>query len=918
MSHAFTYLRTQTARSIHIIPLARPRPHRVKDCPGMSDEKHDIHTAPTVVNPPKLGGAPENAPPDDIENADPAAIAGIRIGNYTLIRIIGSGGMGTVFEARQESPRRVVALKIMKSALGSRTAQRRFEYEAQLLARLRHPGIAQIYEAGTHTDPPTSPGASPHPTPYYVMEYIPDARNLAEFCRARGLTVRERLELFARVCDAVHHGHTKGVIHRDLKPANILVDSAGEPKVIDFGVARSADREDQSATLRTEAGVLVGTVQYMSPEQVAADPEAVDTRSDVYALGVILYELLSGRLPYDVSQAPIHEAARLIREQPATRLSTWRAQADGPRSRDGSRIADVRGDVETIVMKALEKGPERRYQSAADLAADLRRYLNNEPIAARPPSMTYQLRVMVRKHKVVASALGIVTIALIAAVVVSTYFAIGENRERAAAIAARDQAKAERDRALRVTEFLKQMLATADPTNAQGKEPTVRELLDIASGSLPEAFKEDPIPAAGVRITLGQTYYRLGDLNKALAEFQSAYDTWLPTLGADDPDSLNALALIGAMQMLQGKTDIAEKNLRTALERQTKTVGPEHPDTLSTMTNLAMALQDQGRLDDSEKLQRESLALKQKVHGPVHDETIATLNSLADLLLSQGKVSEALKLSEETDRAAEKAFGPKHPSTLMAQALHASALHNASRYTEENALLTRVYDLRIEVLGKAHPDTITTLDALGLNEQSLKQFDKAEARFREAAERSRDVHGADHKHTLTYFGHLAHLLTEKSTTLENPARTAALDEAEALFVRVIEAFRRIDGPMAISTLSAVNNSAIFLENRGKFADAEPRYREVIAGFEVTLPPDHWLHSAARKNLADCLVDLQRYDDAEQLLKDAYAESSRILGADHQRTRGCATSLERLYTRTGKPEETAKWAPLAKQAETPKP
>ncbi len=310
-----------------------------------------------------------------------------RIGQYRLKRVIAAGGMGVVYEAMQDHPRRPVAVKIMKHGVTSRSALRRFEYESQILARLRHPGIVQVYESGVCE-------SSGEPTPYFVMAYIPNARTITDYADERGLDMRARLQLFVQVCEAVHHGHTRGVIHRDLKPSNILVDSGGQVRVIDFGVARATDSDLAVATLQTDVGQLVGTLQYMSPEQCDADPHDLDTRSDIYTLGVVLYELLAGVTPYDVGGSPIYEATRIIRQDPPTRLSMINRHFGG--------------DVETIVMKAMEKDREQRYSSASNLALDIKRYLNDEPITAQPPSMIYHLRLFTRRYRRTVMAASIV------------------------------------------------------------------------------------------------------------------------------------------------------------------------------------------------------------------------------------------------------------------------------------------------------------------------------------------------------------------------------------------------------------------------------------------------------------------------------------------------------------------------------
>ena len=334
-------------------------------------------------------------------SADPNV--GRRIGGFHIKSVIGSGGMGTVYLATQDEPRRDVALKLMKHGIASRSALRRFKFEAQLLARLRHPGIAQIYESGTHDD--GSGGV-----PYFAIEYIPGALPLTTYAKEKKLDIGERLDLFTEVCDAVAHGHQKGIIHRDLKPDNILVDSRGRPRIIDFGVARATDSDLAVTTLQTDLHQIIGTLQYMSPEQCGNDALDIDTSSDVYALGVVLYELLCDQLPYDISSSLLPAAVQIIRTQTPVRPSTVNRA--------------VKGDVQTIVLKALDKERDRRYRTAAELGDDVRRYLDNEPIVARSPSVLYQVRLFARRNKTVFAAMAVTGLVLVSAAAVSTTFAI--------------------------------------------------------------------------------------------------------------------------------------------------------------------------------------------------------------------------------------------------------------------------------------------------------------------------------------------------------------------------------------------------------------------------------------------------------------------------------------------------------------
>lgn len=349
---------------------------------------------------------------------------GRRVGRYLIKEVIAAGGMGTVYLAEQENPRRDVAVKVMHGGLASRAAARRFEYESEILGRLRHPGIAQVYEAGTHID-----GDGPHrSTPYFAMEYVPEAHSITNYADAQHLDTRGRLQLFLQVCDAMQYGHQKGVIHRDLKPANILADAGGRVKIIDLGVARTTDSDIAVTTMRTDVGQLIGTVQYMSPEQCEADPAEIDTRSDVYAMGVVLYELICEKLPYRVSRTSIVESIRMVREELPARPSAVRH--------------GLSPNLEAILLKALEKRREARYQSAAELAQDIKNYLAGEPVSARPPTMWGNVaRYIVRRPK---TATMLVCLLIVAATFVATELAIWwYNHEPFEMVWDKDKAKAQ-------------------------------------------------------------------------------------------------------------------------------------------------------------------------------------------------------------------------------------------------------------------------------------------------------------------------------------------------------------------------------------------------------------------------------------------------------------------------------------------
>lgn len=352
-------------------------------------------------------------------------LIGARLAGFTIQRLLARGGMGTVYLAEQERPHRQVALKVLHTGLWSRSAAKRFEFESQVLAHLSHPHIAQVYEAGTARLEPAAGGGQVREVPYFAMEYVPEARTLTQYAAEHQLGLEERLKQFLQVCDAVHHGHQKGIIHRDLKPANLLVDAEGRAKVIDFGVARAVDGDVARTTMHTEAGHLVGTLAYMSPEQCEADPHAIDVRSDLYSLGVVLYELLCGRLPYDVSKTSVYAATRVIREAAPARPSVVTGGDSG--------CPAVRGDLETILLKALEKDRADRYQSAEALARDLRHYLAGELIEAQAPTVTRVVLRFVRRYRSLCIAMAGLFTVLIAGVAIGSFLAVSASRAKAAA-----------------------------------------------------------------------------------------------------------------------------------------------------------------------------------------------------------------------------------------------------------------------------------------------------------------------------------------------------------------------------------------------------------------------------------------------------------------------------------------------------
>jgi tetratricopeptide (TPR) repeat protein/predicted Ser/Thr protein kinase len=784
----------------------------------------------------------------EAEAARASSTAGLpgQIGGYEVVARIGEGGMGVVYEAEQKSPRRRVAVKVIRSGLVTEAALRRFRVESEVLAWLEHPGIAQVFEAGTAL-------LDGVPLPFFAMELV-RGRPLVDYAKEQKLDDRQRIELIVKVCDAVEHAHRKGVVHRDLKPGNILVNETGQPKILDFGLARIADSRRSESTPATEAGQLLGTLLYMSPEQLEGDPSKVDTRSDVYAIGVMLFELLGGRLPHDVERLSFPQAIQRLASAEPTRLASI-----DPR---------FRGDVDAIACKALERERERRYQSATDLSLDLRRHLDDEPVSARHQTTFYQLKKFAKRNKALVGGVSAALIAIVVGSAVAIEQMLVANRERDKAVAANTLANARLEEARSMTRFLRDVISSVDPER-DGRDARVLDVIDRTAPRIDVDLAGKTAAQAGLHDAMGMAYYSLGQYAKADEQLQKSLGLWGEAPRAEPQELGDVHHNLALLRMKQGNYDAARSEILEALSLERQGGREKSPSIASSLMVLAQVDWLAGRLDSSESVCRQGLAMRRELYGGDHPDIVTAIDALAETLKYRGKSDEAKKLMEEGLEMGRRIWRTPHFGLVGILQASGTLLRELGDIPEARKRLEEALEVSRKILGVDHPDLAHPLSALAELLMDVRELDGAEKLLDEALEISRKAHGNESREVsnlLTGLGYLAYRRSDIAT-FERLAR-------EALDMR-----RRLLGERDRLVAQSLYDVGICLEWNHHTAEAISHFQQAIEIFRESV-------SKANPEVANCLhtlgaVLLRNGDAAAGIphLREALAMERELTGPE---------------------------------------
>src|SRR5882672_2204469 len=852
----------------------------------------------------EIGDFLQESPDEAVSQARIAATADEkpleRIGRYKLLQQIGEGGCGVVFMAEQEEPvRRRVAVKVVKPGMDTKSVIARFEAERQALALMDHPSIAKVFDGG----------ATESGRPYFVMELVRGVK-ITEYCDEHLLTTEERLKLFIQVCAAIQHAHQKGIIHRDIKPSNILVTitSEGEPLpvVIDFGIAKpTTNQRLTDKTLFTAFDMFIGTPAYISPEQAALTNTDVDTRTDIYSLGVLLYELLTGLKPFDTTELlkqGIDEIRRVIREQepvrPSTRLSKLNTvdlttAAQRRRSEPPKLIRAISGDLDWIVMKALEKDRARRYETASGLALDVKRFLDHEAVLARPPSKLYRFRKSVQRNKFLFFGIGAIAMFLIVSLIVVSAALAKERQTRREAEADKRIANAEAIKSKQVTQFLEGMLGGVGPDIALGRDTAIlREILAQAATRVGKELTNQPALEAELRGVIGTLYQRIGEFHRAEEMQRVALAIRRKHFGPGSPEVATSLNDLGLALIACGKLSEAAEAHREALEIRRRRFGNENTDVAVSQNNLAHVFTQTGRPAEAEALAREALATRQKLLGNETLEVADSLRNLVIILGERGKWAESEATARQVLSMRRRLLGPEH--TWVASALNdlAWAAGGNGKQQEAEALEREALEMRQKLLSPEHPDLANSLYVVGDRMRQRGNLTNAYPLLSRALSIQRKVHGEDSPATLYTLRSLG-LLYEAENKWS---------EAETVLREALAAWRKRAGNDDPQTLYALGNLGESLEGQRKWADAETVYREALALWRQRRGDDDPQTLYTMHKLGVGLEAAGKLPEAEAVFRELLAAWRKRAGNDYPETLYAMRNLARTLEAQGKRSE----------------